>query len=106
MKVYKGKVVSNKMSKTATVEVVRIVAHPIYKKRYKRSKTYHVHDEIGSSVGQTVKFIDCKPVSKLKKWKVIEVMDEKNEKPARTGSQKSKSAQKKSSKESKKTKKK
>lgn len=73
MKVYEGKVVRKKMNKTATVEIVRIVVHPLYKKRYKRSRIFHVHDELNSSVGQVVKFVDCKPISKLKRWKVIEI---------------------------------
>lgn len=75
MKVFEGKVISKKMNKTATVETERIVAHPLYRKRYKRTKTYHVHDELGAEVGQAVKFVDCKPVSKLKKWKIIEIID-------------------------------
>lgn len=71
MKILTGKVVSKKMAKTATVEVTRVVVHPLYKKRFKREKRYHVHDEIGVSVGQTVKFVACRPISKLKKWKII-----------------------------------
>jgi small subunit ribosomal protein S17 len=84
MKIFKGKVKSKKMDKTATVEVVRVVAHPVYKKRYKRTKLYNVHDELGSKVGQTVKFIDCKPVSKLKKWKIIEILGKEKEKSEKT----------------------
>ncbi|MBN1168725.1 30S ribosomal protein S17 [Candidatus Woesebacteria bacterium] len=74
MKIHEGKVVGKKMEKTATVEVVRVVMHPVYKKRYKRRKIYHVHDELGSQIGQKVIFVDCKPVSKLKRWKVIEIV--------------------------------
>lgn len=77
MKIFTGKVVSTKMDKTATVAVSRIVAHPVYKKRYKKTKKYHVHDEIGVKVGDKVSFADCKPVSKLKKWKIIEVVGKK-----------------------------
>lgn len=62
------------MDKTATVEVERIVAHPIYKKRLKKTKKYQVHDELGAKEGQEVKFVATKPISKLKKWKVIEVI--------------------------------
>ncbi len=80
MKVFTGKVISTKMTKTATVVVDRVVAHPIYLKRYKRTKKYHVHDEMRSQVDQTVKFVACKPHSKLKKWKVIEVVGEKKKK--------------------------
>lgn len=75
MKIFQGKVVSKNMEKTATVVVERVVAHPIYKKRYKRSKKYHVHDEIGVEIGQTIKFVASKPHSKTKKWKVIGRID-------------------------------
>lgn len=74
MKIFTGKVVSKNMQKTATVAVRRVVAHPIYKKRIRKVKKYHIHDEIGSEVGQVVKFVASKPYSKLKKWKVIEVV--------------------------------
>ena len=71
MKIFTGKVVSKKMEKTATVAVERIVVHRLYRKRFKRVRKYHVHDETGSEVGQVVKFIACKPFSKLKRWKII-----------------------------------
>jgi small subunit ribosomal protein S17 len=77
MKIFTGQVISTKMSKTATVAVERIVVHPMYKKRLKRIKKYHVHDELGVKVGDKVSFTACKPVSKLKKWKIIEVINEK-----------------------------
>jgi len=75
MKIYSGKVISNKMQKTATVLVERVVVHPLYRKRYRRSKKYHVHDTFGVEVGQVVKFVASKPFSKLKRWKVIEVVE-------------------------------
>lgn len=75
MKIFTGKVVSAKMDKTVTVVVERVIVHPVYKKRFKRMKKYHIHDEIGASVGQSVKFTACKPYSKLKKWKLIEIVD-------------------------------
>jgi small subunit ribosomal protein S17 len=74
MKVFTGQVISKKMEKTATVVVNRVVEHPLYKKRYKRTKKYHVQDEIGVEVGQIVKFIASKPYSKTKKWRVVEVI--------------------------------
>ena len=79
MIILKGEVVSKKMQKTATVVVERVVVHPIYKKRYKRLKKYHVHDTFGVEVGQTVKFVASKPYSKSKRWKIIEVVDTKKE---------------------------
>ncbi len=75
MKVFTGKVVSVKMEKTAVVVVARVVTHPIYKKRYRRTKKYHVHDKLGVKVDDEVKFAASKPYSKLKKWKIIEVVD-------------------------------
>ncbi len=77
MKIFTGQVISTKMSKTATVAVERIVVHPIYKKRFKRTKKYQVHDELGVKVGDKVSFAASKPISKLKKWKIIEVLGEK-----------------------------
>ncbi len=75
MKIFQGKVISKKMEKTATVVVERVIAHPVYKKRYKRTKKYHVHDEVGTKVGQRVKFAASKPFSKSKRWRVVGVVD-------------------------------
>ena len=80
MKVFSGKVTAKKMQNTATVEVVRTVMHPMYKKRYRKVKKYHVHDETDVKVGQKVKFVACKPYSKIKKWKIIEVVEKKGDK--------------------------
>lgn len=80
MKVFIGKVKSTKMDKTATVVVERIVAHPVYKKRLKKIKKYHVHDEVGVKEGDVVKFVPSKPISKLKRWKIVEVVVEKKNK--------------------------
>jgi len=59
------------MQDTATVEVERTVIHPLYQKRYKKAKKYQVHDDFDVKVGDIVKFAACKPVSKLKKWKIV-----------------------------------
>jgi small subunit ribosomal protein S17 len=77
MKILTGKVISLKQAKTATVSVESVKIHPIYKKRFKRSKKYHVQDETGVKIGEIVKFGDCKPISKSKKWKIVEVVKEK-----------------------------
>ena len=90
MKIFTGKVISTKMSKTATVSVSRIVVHPLYKKRFKRSKKYHVHDEIGVKIGDRVSFVACKPISKLKKWKIIEVVNKKKKEVKKPVSKKGK----------------
>lgn len=71
MRIFTGKVVTKKMQNTATVEVERTVIHPLYGKRYKRAKKYQVHDEVGVKVGDTVKFVTCKPISRLKKWRIV-----------------------------------
>ncbi len=77
MKIFTGQVVSTKMPKTAVVAVERIYVHPLYKKRFKRVKKYQVHDEIGVKEGELVKFIASRPYSKLKKWKILEKIEEK-----------------------------
>jgi small subunit ribosomal protein S17 len=75
MKVFTGKVTSTKMARTATVSVTRVVAHPVYKKRVRRVKKYQVHDNFNVKVGQKVRFIECRPYSKSKRWKIIEVIE-------------------------------
>ena len=79
MKIFTGKVIALKSLKTATVSVERVVIHPLYKKRFRREKKYLVHDEIGVKLGDVVRFIDTKPVSKMKKWKITEVVNLKKE---------------------------
>ena len=71
MKVLTGKVIGVKSAKTATVAVTRVVVHPLYKKRFRRERKYLVHDEVGVKVGDMVKFVAGRPVSKLKKWRII-----------------------------------
>ncbi|PJE67366.1 30S ribosomal protein S17 [Candidatus Shapirobacteria bacterium CG10_big_fil_rev_8_21_14_0_10_40_9] len=73
MKEFKGKVVSAKMAKTATVLVVRQKIHPLYKKRIRVGKKYHVHDDLGVKKGDQVKFVETRPISKTKRWKIVEV---------------------------------
>src|SRR3989344_2816011 len=70
MKIFTGKVISKRMQKTATVLVERKVSHPVYLKLMKRTRKYHVHDEVDVKVGDAVRFVATKPVSKLKKWKI------------------------------------
>lgn len=71
MKVFTGKVLNSKAQKTLSVEVTRVVIHRLYGKRFKRSKKYLVHDEVGFKEGETVKFVAGRPQSKLKKWITI-----------------------------------
>ena len=74
MKTFEGKVISTKMAQTAIVEVARQKIHPIYKKRLTLVKKYHVHDLLGVAVGDEVKFKETRPISKTKKWQILEVI--------------------------------
>jgi len=72
-RVLQGVVVSNKADKTATVLVERRVMHPLYKKFIRRSKKYHVHDEHNRCrEGDVVRIIECSPISKSKRWTLLE----------------------------------
>jgi small subunit ribosomal protein S17 len=77
MRIFTGKVISTKRSKTVSVAVESVFVHPIYKKRFRRLKKYSVHDEKGVKVGDRVKFIASRPYSKTVKWNIIEVLLEK-----------------------------
>ena len=74
-----GKVVSAKMQNTVSVEVARLIAHPVYKKRIKKHKKFlsHVSDVV-PKVGDVVKIIATKPISKNKRWRVREILQESN----------------------------
>ncbi len=72
MKIFTGKVIAIKNTKTATVEVLRTVMHPKYSKQIKKAKKYQVHDEKGVKVGEVVSFAASKPYSKTKKWRILE----------------------------------
>jgi small subunit ribosomal protein S17 len=70
-----GKVVSTKMAKTIVVEVRRQKAHPFYKRVVSRSKKFYAHDEQGTAhVGDYVKIEETRPLSKLKRWQLQEVV--------------------------------
>ena len=72
-RVLTGRVTSDKMDKTITVLVSRRVMHPLYKKFIRRSKKYAVHDETNLCVeGDTVRIIECPPISKRKTWMLLE----------------------------------
>jgi len=74
MKIFIGKVILAKANKTAVVEVRRQKIHPLYKKRLWINKRYPVHDTIGLKAGDLVKFKETRPISKTKKWEIIEVI--------------------------------
>ena len=70
-----GQVVSAKMDKTIVVEVVRRVPHPQFKKIIKRTTKSYAHDEKGEDKeGQRVRIMETRPLSKLKRWRLIEVL--------------------------------
>ena len=70
-----GRVVSNKMQKTVTVLLERQVQHPLYGKIIRRSTKVHAHDEDGQcKEGDVVRIAECRPLSKTKNWRVVEVV--------------------------------
>jgi len=75
-KVYTGKVVSNKMEKTVVVAITRIFQHPVYKKTVKKVSKFKAHDEVNQcKVGDEVKITETRPMSKDKRWLVLEILD-------------------------------
>jgi small subunit ribosomal protein S17 len=70
-----GEVVSTKMTKTIVVEVSRRVPHPLYKRIIGKRKKFYAHDEEGrAKKGDVVRIIECRPLSKLKRWRLAEVI--------------------------------
>lgn len=70
-----GRVVSNKMDKTVTVIVERQVKHPLYGKYIRRSTKLHAHDaENACKEGDVVRLAECRPLSKTKNWRVVEIV--------------------------------
>ena len=74
-KILLGEVVSNRMHKTITVKVERRVRHPMYERVVKRSKKFHAHDEHNQcQIGDIVRVIETRPLSKTKCWRLLEVV--------------------------------
>ncbi|MFZ4126248.1 MAG: 30S ribosomal protein S17 [Rickettsiales bacterium] len=72
-RVLQGVVVSDKAAKTVTVRVERKIKHPLYNKIIRRSKKYAAHDETNAcKVGDVVRIVESKPMSKTKRWAVLE----------------------------------
>ncbi len=72
-RVLQGVVVSDKQDKTVVVKVERRFTHPLLKKTVRRTKNYHAHDEANAvKVGETVSIEEAKPISKLKRWVVVQ----------------------------------
>jgi small subunit ribosomal protein S17 len=70
-----GQVVSTKMAKTIVVEVSRRVPHPLYKRIIGKRRKFYAHDEEGSAkLGDVVRIVECRPLSKLKRWRLAEIV--------------------------------
>ncbi len=71
-----GRVISDKMDKSITVQVERRVKHPLYGKFIRRSTKVHAHDENNECrIGDTVVVEQCRPISKTKKWRLVRVVE-------------------------------
>ena len=71
-----GVVVSDKQDKTVTVRVERRFAHPLYRKQVTRTKKMHAHDETNEfRIGDVVRIQETRPLSKLKRWRVVELLE-------------------------------
>lgn len=78
VKEFVGVVVSDKMDKTVVVAVERKMAHPLYGKQIKKTKKFHAHDEENKcKVGDIVRIRESRPLSKLKRWVVVEILNPK-----------------------------
>ena len=75
-KVRTGNVVSNKMDKSIVVSVENFVRHPLYGKAVKQSKNFKAHDENNEcNIGDKVKIMETRPISKDKRWRVVEIVE-------------------------------
>ena len=75
-KIFQGRVVSDKMEKTIVVAVENRTVHPLYKKYVKTTKKLKAHDETNDAhVGDTVRVVEARPVSKEKRWRLVEVVE-------------------------------
>ncbi len=71
-----GMVISDRMEKTRVVEITEQYKHPLYGKYVKRTTKYHVHDETNDSKqGDKVRIIETRPLSKTKRWRLLEVLE-------------------------------
>lgn len=70
-----GTVISSAMDKTVVVKVVSLKAHPVYKKRYRTTKKYYVHDEENQcNQGDLITISETRPLSKTKRWRVLDIV--------------------------------
>ena len=79
-KVYTGEVVSDKMEKTVVVAVTRLTQHPVYKKTIKKIAKFKAHDKDNKcKIGDRITIIESRPLSKDKRWKVVDILKRGNE---------------------------
>lgn len=69
-----GVVTSDKMTKTVTVRVDRLIKHPKYRRYVRRKKQFMAHDEMGAGIGDKVRIIETRPLSARKRWRVVEII--------------------------------
>jgi small subunit ribosomal protein S17 len=75
-KVRLGRVVSNKMDKTIVVTIERTMKHPIYERIVKSHSKFYAHDEANDAhTGDLVRIMECRPLSSLKRWRLVEVVE-------------------------------
>lgn len=74
-KVRTGVVTSDKMTRTVTVKLERQVAHPVYGKRMLRTSKFHARDDLGAKTGDKVRIMETRPLSKLVRWRVTEILE-------------------------------
>lgn len=75
-KTRQGLVVSDARDKTITIELTSSKAHPVYGKTVRRSTKLHVHDEENhAKVGDFVKIVECRPLSRQKRWRLVEILE-------------------------------
>lgn len=75
IKTQTGSVVSNKMDKTIVVAVENLVQHPLYRKRIRRTRKFHAHDERNEArIGDVVRIGETRPISKTKTWRLLEIV--------------------------------
>jgi small subunit ribosomal protein S17 len=78
-KIYTGTVISNKMDKTVIVAVERLMMHPLYKKTVRRVKKFMAHDEENKcEIGDKVSIIESRPLSRHKRWRVLEIIEKES----------------------------
>ena len=77
-----GVVTTAKMQKTVVVAVQRLVRHAFYKKTIRRTSKFMAHDELGARAGDRVRIVEARPLSRLKRWRVAEILERASAEPA------------------------